>query len=79
MNFICFQCKREFIDSKTAISHLRKTHKIKEKTIQLKCLVNNKNCQKSYLTYSGLRYHIDSCYKEARKENKVQFALHLMW
>lgn len=63
MNFECFVCFEKCTDENFAINHLRKVHKIKEHTIELKCLVNFTFCNKSFLTYSGLRKHLKTCSK----------------
>lgn len=70
MDFKCFKCEKKFNDGQQALSHLRKDHKIKENTEKMRCLRNN-NCTKTYLTYSGLRIHIQSCVKIINNENEV--------
>ena len=73
MKFECFVCYEKFIDENVTINHLRKVHKIKEHSIELKCLLNFIFCQKTYLPFSGLRKHMKTCSKINFNEEFLDF------
>lgn len=60
----CFQCQNEFNNIKDIFSHLRNIHFVKEKVTQIKCVNNFSSfkCTKTFLTFDGLRKHLDKCY-----------------
>lgn len=74
MDFKCNFCGFSSGEINEMFSHLRKEHKIVENSDRIKCIVNlekQNSCQKSYLTFSGLRTHIKSCLKVKREQNQV--------
>lgn len=77
MSFECFVCFKRFTDENFTINHLQKQHKIKEHSIELKCLVNFEFCGKTYLTFSGLRKHLKKCSKKVFCETAKTFEV--MW
>lgn len=58
--FKCYECHQRFSDSKTVIAHLKHVHMVKEKVSELKCIKFYK-CNKTFLTFTGLRNHLDKC------------------
>lgn len=74
MNFKCNFCSFLSDEVNEMFSHLRKKHKIVENSDRIKCIVNlqkQNSCQKSYLTFSGLRTHIKSCLKSKHAQNEA--------
>lgn len=64
MDYKCIHCSKLSNNMSEIIAHLKKIHYIVENDEHIKCLVNHRNtnvCNKSYLTYSGLKTHMKSC------------------
>lgn len=74
MDFKCKNCSFSSDQINEMFSHLRKEHRIVENSERIECFVNfekQNSCQKSYLTFSGLRTHIKSCLKANREQIHV--------
>lgn len=65
--FKCYLCFSEFNDDKLTLEHLRKSHRVKEKINDIKCIVKNAQCTKAYQTWAGLKKHIITCTKSANE------------
>lgn len=64
MDYKCKFCFEPFAKVPEILAHLRKSHNVVENDVRIKCLVNHsaKNvCEKSYLTFSSLKFHMKSC------------------
>jgi hypothetical protein len=63
MILICRYCAIKMDDISYMIKHLKLIHYIAENGEPIKCCVNRKNdiCNKSYVTFNGLRTHMKSC------------------
>lgn len=74
MDFKCNFCNFLSAQVNEMFLHMRKEHKIIENSDRIECIVNvqkQNSCQKSYLTFSGLRTHINSCLKLKCEQNQV--------
>lgn len=74
MDFKCNFCSFLSDQINDMFSHLRKDHRIVENSERIKCFINYQKqncCQKSYLTFSGLRTHIKSCLEANREQIQV--------
>lgn len=74
MDFKCNFCVFLSNEINEMFSHLRKEHKVVENSDRIECIVNFEkpnSCQRSYLTFSGLRTHTKSCLKSKREENQL--------
>lgn len=70
MAFDCFLCPKDFDNLKAAVDHLKKEHKIKNNTIDIKCMWNFSVCKKTFLTISGLNNHMKT-YVEVNQKIEV--------
>lgn len=60
----CYECERKFTDLNLVFSHLKNVHFVKKKLMQIKCVNNfsSYKCSNVFLTFNGLRKHLDKCY-----------------
>lgn len=65
----CYECSEIFHTTRTIVKNLQNIHKFKEKVNQIKCVNNFKIhvCSRTFLTFDGLRKHLDKCYLNGRK------------
>lgn len=68
----CYDCSEIFDSTKTIVKHLKTVHKVKEKVNQIKCVNNFKMhvCSRTFLTFDGLRKHLNKCYLNGGKFDK---------
>lgn len=59
--FKCFLCFSMFNDVEKAFNHLRTEHGVKQKVNEIKCIVNNADCTKTFQSWSGLKKHLQTC------------------
>lgn len=45
----------------------------------VQCVANNKTCQKSFLTISGLRNHAKKCIRTFRIDDTKSAEVHISW
>lgn len=71
--FRCYECSANFDGTKKLIDHLKKVHKIKEKVMQIKCgkKLHTHICSRTFLTYDGLRKHLNKCYSDNEKTDEM--------
>lgn len=70
-DYKCFACQNEFPDEKSIFAHLKFVHSCKNNTDAMKCVINYKNkkpCEKTFMSFSGLRKHLRICLK-AREDD----------
>lgn len=62
-NYKCYECSQTFKEIKLILSHLKCVHFVKENLTQIHCVNNftSYKCSKSFLTFSGLRNHLNKC------------------
>lgn len=53
-------CGQLFSSENETLNHLKVSHKLKERTHEFPCFVNN-DCEKQYLTLKGLKSHLKKC------------------
>lgn len=65
----CYYCTEIFDSTKTIFKHLQTVHRVKEKVNQIKCVNHFKMhvCSRTFLTFDGLRKHLNKCYWNGRK------------
>lgn len=56
MDFSCFKCGQNFINSGDAIHHLKKKHFMIDHVESIKCVFTS--CNNTYLTFKGLSEHL---------------------
>lgn len=64
MDFTCFHCFKPFSLIEDLIKHLKKIHRIKNNSQDLKCPVNLKkklSCNKSVRTFDAFKKHANVC------------------
>lgn len=69
MNFECEFCSNYFENNEQIVEHLKKIHKVKEKTNQIKCTVKNSKCGKYFQTFFGLARHVPECLNQTQNGN----------
>lgn len=63
-NFECFLCKCKFTNEKSAISHLKLFHFIRDNITEIKCL---RNCNAVFYTFDQLKKHLKKCVNTTAK------------
>lgn len=74
MDFKCVFCNETFSKINEIFSHLKKNHKAVENTDRIGCLVNFSQqfvCSKSYLTFAGLKRHMEKCLDLKREQDQM--------
>lgn len=68
----CYQCSESFEEIKNIVHHLKNTHNVKDGATQIKCVNNfhTYTCVKTFLTFDGLRKHLNKCYSENKAEDE---------
>lgn len=65
MDFMCYQCHKNFINLDIVIDHLKIIHRIKDGNGDLQCVVKrNPPCTKKYGSIKSLRRHAQECVKK---------------
>lgn len=54
------KCGQLFSSEQEILNHFKIFHHMKQKTHEFPCVVNN-DCEKQFLTLSGLRNHVKKC------------------
>lgn len=69
----CYECGEKFNETKYIFHHLKNVHKIKEREMQIKCVNNFEThiCLRTFLTFDGLRKHLDKCYLDNKKLDEM--------
>lgn len=72
----CYECNHVFSTEKSVFDHLRSFHQIRERVVQIKCVNNfiSFKCSHTFLTFNGLRKHLDRCYSKGKTfDEEVRF------
>lgn len=69
----CYECGEKFNGIKYVFHHLKNVHSVKETVMQIKCVNNFEThvCSKTFLTFDGLRMHLDKCYSDNKKMDEM--------
>lgn len=68
-NYECFLCRCKFDNEKSAISHLKLNHFIRDNTVEIKCLLN---CDEVFYKFDQLKKHLKKCASRRVKVNPFQ-------
>jgi hypothetical protein len=64
----CYLCESSFENQDEAVLHLKNAHQVKNKTHQMKCLINFVVCGKTYSSFAGLKSHHIYCKQTKQDE-----------
>lgn len=61
----CYECNRKFTEFKDIASHLKIVHLVRDNVTQIQCVNHFSSfvCSKKFLTFGGLRKHLNKCYE----------------